>query len=109
MVQKAVHGKKGVHVKTFDGLIVEYAKKHKIHTMIRGLRATSDFDYEFQMALTNRKLAKNIDTVFLMPSEAHFYLSSRLVKEIAKLGGDVSAFVPSFVVQLLDRKLKNDY
>ena len=108
IVKKAVQGKRGVVVKVFDGLIVEYAKTHKIGTMIRGLRATSDFDYEFQMALTNRKLAKEIDTVFLMPSETHFYLSSRLVKEIVKLGGDVSSFVPSFVDRLLKQKFKND-
>ncbi len=109
MVAKAVRGRKGVVVETFDGLIVEYAKKNKIASIIRGLRATSDFDYEFQMALTNRKLAGTVDTIFLMPSEAHFYLSSRLVKEIAKLGGDVSSFVPGFIDQLLKKKLQNDY
>ena len=109
MVQKALKGRRGVVVKPFDGLIVEYAKKNKIDSMIRGLRATSDFDYEFQMALTNRKLAKSIDTIFLMPSETHFYLSSRLVKEIAKLGGDVSSFVPTYVDRMLKKKLQNDH
>ena len=108
MVRKAVGNKKGVVVETFNGLIVDYAKKNRIQTMIRGLRATSDFDYEFQMALTNRTLAKNIDTIFLMPSETHFYLSSRLVKEIAKLGGDVSSFVHPFVDKLLRRKFSSD-
>ena len=109
MVERALRGKRGIVVKTFDGLVVDYAKKNKIGTLIRGLRATSDFDYEFQMAMTNRKLAKNIDTIFLMPSEAHFYLSSRLVKEIARLGGDVRSFVPTFVVEALERKIKNGY
>ena len=104
MVKKAVAQKKRVVVRAFDGLIVRYAQEHQLKTIIRGLRATSDFDYEFQMALTNRTLAKNIDTVFLMPSETHFYLSSRLVKEIAKFGGDVRSFVPSFVDQLLREK-----
>ena len=104
MVKKAVAQKKRVVVRAFDGLIVRYAQEHQLKTIIRGLRATSDLDYEFQMALTNRTLAKNIDTVFLMPSETHFYLSSRLVKEIAKFGGDVRSFVPSFVDRLLRKK-----
>ena len=104
MVKQAVAKKKRVIVRAFDGLSVRYAQEHQIKTIIRGLRATSDFDYEFQMALTNRTLAKNIDTVFLMPSETHFYLSSRLVKEIAKFGGDVHSFVPAFVDQLLREK-----
>lgn len=101
LLRQALGNKKGVVVDTFDGLIVNYAKAKKIGIIIRGLRATSDFDYEFQMALTNRSLADRIDTIFLMPSEKHFYLSSRLIKEISRLGGDVSRFVPPFVKRAL--------
>ena len=104
-LKQAVGKKKGVFVDTFDGLMVKYARSKKIGIIIRGLRATSDFDYEFQMALTNRSLAENIDTMFLMPSEKHFYLSSRLIKEIAGLGGDVSRFVPPFVKRALMKQL----
>lgn len=105
LMKRALVGRKRIVIESFQGLVVEYAKKNGIKTMIRGLRATSDFDYEFQMALTNRTLAKNIDTVFLMPSETHFYLSSRLVKEIAKLGGAIQTFVPAFVEKALNEKL----
>ena len=101
LLKEAVKGRRGIIVSTFDGLIVDYARAHKIGILIRGLRATSDFDYEFQMALTNRELASDIDTIFLMPSEKHFYLSSRLIKEISRLGGDVSKFVPPFVRRAL--------
>ncbi len=105
MVRQAVGKRKRIVVSAFEGLVVEYAKRNKIGTLIRGLRATSDFDYEFQMALTNRTLAKQIDTIFLMPSETHLYLSSRLVKEIARLGGSVQNFVPPFVGRMLKEKL----
>ena len=104
-LKKAVGKKKGVIVDTFDGLMVEFARSKKIGVIIRGLRATSDFDYEFQMALTNRSLGGDIDTMFLMPSEKHFYLSSRLIKEIAGLGGNVSRFVPPFVKRALIERL----
>lgn len=104
MAKKVLKGKRIV-VEAFDGLVVDYAKRKKIRTIIRGLRATSDFDYEFQMALTNRGLAANINTIFLMPSENHFYLSSRLVKEIAQLGGNVRRFVPALVEKALKEKL----
>ena len=100
-IKRAMSGKKGVIVEAFEGLVVDYARAQRINIMIRGLRATSDFDYEFQMALTNRRLAQNIDTMFLMPSEKYFYLSSRLIKEISKWGGDVSHFVPPFVNRAL--------
>ena len=100
-LKQAVGKKKGVVIDAFNGLMVDYAKNKKIGIIIRGLRATSDFDYEFQMALTNRALADHIDTMFLMPSEKHFYLSSRLIKEISRLGGDVSRFVPPFVKRAL--------
>lgn len=103
-MKRAVKKLKGVRVESFDGLTVEYAKRKGAHSIIRGLRATSDFDYEFQLALTNRELNKEIDTIFLMPSETHFYLSSRLIKEIAARGGDVSSFVPPFVARMLREK-----
>jgi len=105
LLKLAVGKKKGVMIDTFDGLMVDYARSKKIGIIIRGLRATSDFDYEFQMALTNRLLAEDIDTMFLMPSEKHFYLSSRLIKEIARLRGDVSRFVPPFVKRALLKQL----
>jgi len=104
LVERAVRDLKRVCVESFDGLTVEYAKKKGAQSVIRGLRATSDFDYEFQMALTNRELAKDVDTIFLMPSETHFYLSSKLIKEIAERGGDVSSFVPDFVAAELRKK-----
>ena len=104
-LKQAVSKKRGIIVDVFKGLIVDYAKSKQIGIIIRGLRATSDFDYEFQMAITNRMLSDEIDTIFLMPSEKHFYLSSRLIREIARLGGDVSAFVPPFVKKRLDERL----
>lgn len=104
LLMQAFGHKKDVTVDTFDGLMVDYARSKKIGIIIRGLRATSDFDYEFQMALTNRMLTDHIDTMFLMPSEKHFYLSSRLIKEISRLGGDVSRFVPPFVERALTKQ-----
>ena len=93
-----------VKVESWEGLTVRLAQKEQAFTLIRGIRATSDFDYEFQMALTNRKLAPKIDTMFLMPSESHFYLSSRLIKEIAHLGGDVGRYVPAPVASRIKKK-----
>jgi pantetheine-phosphate adenylyltransferase len=93
-----------VKVVCWEGLTVDFARKAGASTIIRGIRATSDFDYEFQMALTNRQLAPKVDTVFLMPSENHFYISSRLIKEISQLRGDVSAYVPKLVAKLLKEK-----
>lgn len=103
-LKRALKGCKGVKVQTFEGLTVRFAEKCGASALVRGIRATSDFDYEFQMALTNRRLARKVDTVFLMPSESHFYLSSRLIKEIAALHGDVSGYVPKFVEQDLRRR-----
>ena len=98
-LRRAVKRFKGVRVESYEGLTVRYAEKHGVNALIRGIRATSDFDYEFSMALTNRRLARTVDTVFLMPSESHFYLSTRLIKEIAALKGDVSEYVPKFLVK----------
>ena len=94
----------GVHIGQFDGLLVDFAMKEKANAVIRGLRAVSDFEFEFQMALMNRKLQGAVETIFLMPKEDYTYLSSRLVKEIARLGGDVSQFVPAEVAQALRQK-----
>ena len=93
-----------VRIAAFDGLVVKFARKMGASTMIRGVRMLSDFEAEFQMALTNRKLAKDIETIFLMPHESYAYLSSRLIKEIARLGGDIRPFVPRFVEQALRKK-----
>ena len=95
-----------VEVTEFEGLLVEFAKAQKAEAIIRGLRAVSDFEFEFQLALMNRKLEEEIETIFMMPREAYTFLSSKLVKEIAQLGGDVSAFVPANVEQALQGKLK---
>ena len=93
-----------VRVAPMDGLLVEFAASEGAHAVVRGLRAISDFEFEFQMALMNRKLDPEIETIFLMPKEEYTYLSSRIVKEIARLGGDVSAFVPSLVAEALAKK-----
>ena len=93
-----------VRIAQFDGLLVEFAIAEKASAVIRGLRAVSDFEFEFQMALMNRKLEGAVETIFLMPKEEYTYLSSRLVKEIARLGGDVSKFVPTVVAAALKQK-----
>ena len=92
--------------RSFEGLLVDFAKKEHAGAVIRGLRAISDFEFEFQMALMNRKLESDVETIFLMPKEEYTYLSSRIVKEIARLGGDVSTFLPESVAKALGRKLK---
>lgn len=104
LMKRATDRLPGVSVESFDGLTVDYARTKGAKSIIRGLRATSDFDYEFQMALTNRELSKDVDTIFLMPSETHFYLSSKLIKEISEKGGDVSTFVLPFVAEALKKK-----
>lgn len=106
-LKKATEGIGGVIIDDFDGLVVDYAREKGIKVLIRGVRMISDFEYEFQMALTNRKLASDIETIFLMPHEAYSYLSSKLLKEAASLGADLSAFVPSFVQGALNNKLKH--
>jgi len=91
----------------FSGLLVNFARKNKASALIRGLRAVSDFEYEFQMALMNRKLAPTITTVFLMPHEKYTYLNSTIIREVARLGGDVKDMVPTAVHKALQQKLKN--
>ena len=93
-----------VRIAHFTGLLVEFARVERAGAVIRGLRAISDFEFEFQMALMNRKLETAVETIFLMPKEDYTYLSSRIIKEIARLGGDVSGFVPVCVAKALSRK-----
>jgi len=100
---------KNVSVETFDGLTVEFAEKVNAGAMLRGIRALSDYEYELQIAMMNRKLSPELETVFMMPAEQYSYLSSRLVREAAKLGGDVSTLVPELVEQRLKEKLDHAY
>jgi len=93
-----------VVVDAFDGLLVDYAKRTGASLILRGLRAVSDFEYELQMAMMNRRLAPDLETAFLMPNEAFSYVSSRLVREVARLGGDVSGLVPRAVAKALEEK-----
>src|SRR3989440_7322633 len=97
---------RNVEIAPLDGLLVNFAIERKATAVIRGLRAISDFEFEFQMALMNRKLEATVETIFLMPKEEYTYLSSRIVKEIARLGGDVTDFVPARVAKALRAKLK---
>ncbi len=106
MVNEATKNFKGVVVEPFQGLLMDYARERGATAVVRGLRAITDFEYEFQMALMNRKLADEIDTVFLMPNEKFTYLNSTIVKEVAKLQGDVSAFVSPSVLARLRRKFE---
>ena len=106
MLRTATKGIKGVKVITFEGLVTEYARRNKIKVIIRGLRVVSDFEYEFQMALTNRRLAEDIETVFLMPGKEYLFLHSGLVKEIAGRGGDVSSLVPPPVVEMIKKRFQ---
>ncbi len=104
MLQTLLADRPQVRITHFHGLLVDYARMTGAYAIIRGLRAVSDFEFEFQMALMNRKLAENVETIFLMPKEDYTYLSSRIVKEIARLGGKVEAFVPPLVAEALNRK-----
>ena len=107
MIKEVFNGNPKVAVDLFEGLVVEYAKKKSASVIVRGLRAVSDFEYEFQMALMNRKLDPNVDTVFLMPHARYTYLNSTIVREVARLGGDVSGFVPPSVRRRLQEKLNS--
>ncbi|MFH1782914.1 MAG: pantetheine-phosphate adenylyltransferase [Candidatus Omnitrophota bacterium] len=105
MLKRSLRGMKRITVDEFDGLMVDYIKRKKGCVAIRGLRMISDFEYEFQMALTNRKLRNHVETIFMMPSEQYSYLSSKLIKEVAGLGADLKEFVPSFVEKKIKEKL----
>ncbi|MBV9298841.1 MAG: pantetheine-phosphate adenylyltransferase [Verrucomicrobia bacterium] len=93
-----------LRVVRLDGLLVDFAKQEEVAAIVRGLRAVSDFEFEFQMALMNRKMEPTLETIFMMPKEEYTYISSRIVKEIARLGGKVESFVPDCVVQALANK-----
>lgn len=98
---------KNIRLDVFHGLLVDYARRSNAQVIVRGIRAVTDFEYEFQMALMNRRLTPEIETVFMMPAESYSYLSSRLVKEVAQLGGSVKGLVPDLVEQRLLTKLKS--
>ena len=106
LVKKAVAHLPNVQTDSFDCLLVEYVAAQKAGAIVRGLRAVSDFEFEFQLALMNRKLDEKIETIFMMPKDTYTFLSSRIVKEIARLGGNVSSFVPPNVQVALKKKLK---
>ena len=105
LVNRSLSLLKNVETDTFDGLLVEYVERRSGQAILRGLRAVSDFEFEFQLALMNRKLNERVETIFMMPKDTYTFLSSRIVKEIARLGGDVSAFVPPHVREALTKKL----
>jgi pantetheine-phosphate adenylyltransferase len=104
LLQEVVAHHPNVRITQFSGLLVDYARQVQAQVIIRGLRAVSDFEYEFQMALMNRKLEGGVETMFLMPKEEYTYLSSRLVKEIARLGGNIDVFVPDSIARALREK-----
>ena len=107
MIQEIVTGRfQNVEIEIFHGLLVDYAKRKNANAIIRGIRAVTDYEYEFQMALMNRRLEPHIETVFMMPSENFSFLSSSIVKEVAKLGGAVTGLVPESVEQRLKERFK---
>jgi pantetheine-phosphate adenylyltransferase len=107
LVEGSLDGLAAVEVDTFSGLLVDYVERKGGQAILRGLRAVSDFEFEFQLALMNRKLNEKVETLFMMPKDTYTFLSSRVVKEIARLGGDVRCFVPSAVREALLRKVQS--
>ena len=105
MLQEVLADRNNVEVEAFDGLLVEYAKKKNAGVILRGIRAVSDYEYELQMALMNRELAPGLETVFMLPGTAYSYLSARLVREVARLGGDISSLVPPVVEKRVRSKV----
>lgn len=106
LIRNATADIDGIEVMPFEGLLVNFARHHNAIALVRGLRAVSDFEFEFQLALMNRKLEPNLETLFLMPREEYTYISSRLVKEICRLGGHIDQFVPPNVATALRAKLQ---
>lgn len=104
MAEESVGDIGNVRVESFRGLVIDYARRKKVNVLVRGVRMVSDFEYELQMALTNRRLAETVETVFLMPSEGYSFLSSTLIKEAVSLGADVTSFVPASVAGRLKEK-----
>jgi pantetheine-phosphate adenylyltransferase len=107
LVRRSIQPLPNAEADSFECLLVDYAERCSAQTIVRGLRAVSDFEFEFQLALMNRKLNERVETIFMMPKDTYTFLSSRIVKEIARLGGDVSAFVPAHVQAALASKLKD--
>lgn len=106
MIQEAMDNHPKVQVDAFDGLLVDYARTRNVRIILRGLRAVADFEYELQMANMNRQLNEDVETVFIMANDAYFYVASNIVKEVAKLGGDISRLVPAGVEKRLREKLQ---
>ena len=104
LVAQAAAHLPNVETDSFGGLLIDYAVQHRANAIIRGLRAVSDFEFEFQLALINRSMNDTVETIFVMPKDTYTFLSSRIVKEICRLGGDVGAFVPAHVLVALERK-----
>ena len=108
MLKKLTRGYANVEIDSFRGLLVEYVREKGAHVVIRGLRAISDFEYEFQMAHMNRKLAPDVDTIFMMTGERYSYISSNIVKEIARFGGSIDPLVPPLVREKVLQKMKGE-
>jgi pantetheine-phosphate adenylyltransferase len=106
LVRKAIKNIPSAEADTFDSLLVDYVERRNAQAIVRGLRAISDFEFEFQLALMNRKLNERVETIFMMPKDTYTFLSSRIIKEIARLNGDISSFVPAHVRAALMEKLK---
>lgn len=104
MLSEGIAQFENVSVSTFDGLLVDFAREQRAHAVVRGIRAISDYEYEFQMALMNRRLSPDVETIFLMPDAQYSFVSSRLVKEVFQLGGSVNGLVPKFVVERMKDK-----
>jgi pantetheine-phosphate adenylyltransferase len=105
LIRQAASHIPGLEVRSFEGLLVNFVREEGAQAVIRGLRAVSDFEYEFQMALMNRSLDETLETIFLVPSQENIYLSSRIVKEVARLGGNIERFVPPVIAEALAAKL----
>ena len=107
LVRKSIKHIPNAEVDSFDRLLVDYVNQRNAQAIVRGLRAISDFEFEFQLALMNRKLNEKVETIFMMPKDTYTFLSSRIVKEIGRLGGDISAFVPAHVRTALIEKMRH--
>ena len=107
MLKESTKGLQRIKIEVFEGLVIDFARRKRINVLIRGLRMISDFEYELQMALTNRRLDESIETIFLMPSEGYSFLSSTLIKEAASLGADISSFVPRPVIRRFKKRFKS--
>lgn len=108
MMKKAFENNDRIEVDYFEGLLVDYLKKKKVNTVVRGLRAISDFEIEFQMALMNRQIKNDVETIFMVPSVNYSFVSSRLVKEVYQLGGEIQSMVPPIVDEKLKKKFSNN-